>query len=147
MCDCAFVLVFVLLLFFYLFLYGFLLFTLHLFWFWFFDVCFYMFLFLFLFPPRFFGVCFSCFCVVCGRGIIERRLVEVGRFKCDYHEGNVGRPELFNGDISKWDTSSVINMFKLFFRSIGEWDVSRITDMRSLFNEAQPTSRSGMCQT
>jgi surface protein len=45
---------------------------------------------------------------------------------------------LFNGDISKWNTSKVLNMKSLFVESafngdISNWDVSRVEDMSYIF--------------
>ena len=45
----------------------------------------------------------------------------------------------YNGDISKWDTSNVIVMSRMFFwadkfnQPIGNWDVSSVTDMSDMF--------------
>ena len=44
----------------------------------------------------------------------------------------------FNGDISKWNVSKVIDMTKMFFESnfngdISEWDVSRVKYMNNMF--------------
>jgi len=45
----------------------------------------------------------------------------------------------FNGDISSWDTSSVVNMeftladTQVFNQNIGFWDVSSVTNMKALF--------------
>jgi surface protein len=48
----------------------------------------------------------------------------------------------FNGDISAWDVSSVINMYGMFRASyafnndISDWDVSSVTNMSLMFEEA-----------
>ena len=45
----------------------------------------------------------------------------------------------FNGDISRWDVSSMLLMFystTLFNQDIGGWDVSSVTDMREMFKQA-----------
>ena len=48
----------------------------------------------------------------------------------------------FNGDISHWDTSSVTNMWRLFYQTskfnqdIGDWDVSKVMNMQGVFDEA-----------
>ena len=44
----------------------------------------------------------------------------------------------FNQDISRWDVSSVTNMYRMFYNSefnqdIGDWDVSSVTDMFIMF--------------
>merc|ERR1719247_1372569 len=49
---------------------------------------------------------------------------------------------VFNGDISKWDVSSVTDMSfmfsaaKLFNSDISKWDVSSVTDMLRMFSHA-----------
>ena len=48
---------------------------------------------------------------------------------------------LFNGDISKWDVSSVENMYCMFAASkfegdISKWDVSNVTDMEDMFDDS-----------
>ena len=48
--------------------------------------------------------------------------------------------DLFNDDISRWDVSSVHNMFDdahTFNRPIGDWDVSNVTDMSFMFFYAE----------
>ena len=46
---------------------------------------------------------------------------------------------IYNGDISKWDTSSVFNMKKMFYAAypfnqpISEWNVSNVIDMSYMF--------------
>ena len=48
----------------------------------------------------------------------------------------------FNGNISKWNTSNVINMISMFANAkhfnqpIENWDVSNIINMRSVFYKA-----------
>src|SRR5574344_858037 len=47
----------------------------------------------------------------------------------------------FNGDISKWDTSNVTNMSRMFNGShfngdISKWDTSKVTDMRRMFAQS-----------
>lgn len=48
----------------------------------------------------------------------------------------------FNGDVSDWDTSKVINMFSVFFfcgafnGDISLWDVSKVTDFSTMFRSA-----------
>lgn len=47
----------------------------------------------------------------------------------------------FNGDISKWDTSNVVNMACMFKGSyfngdISKWDVSKVTNMFAMFMES-----------
>ena len=45
----------------------------------------------------------------------------------------------FNGDISKWDVSSVTTMFAMFSRAsefngdLSKWNVSRVTNMAAMF--------------
>jgi surface protein len=61
-----------------------------------------------------------------------------GLFKCS----SLNEPK-FNGDISKWDTSNVVNMSYMFFYSkfngdISNWDVSSVTDMSSMFSSNYP---------
>ena len=52
---------------------------------------------------------------------------------------NSEKAEHTYGHISKWDTSQVTNMKKLFFKAplfnepIGDWDVSNVTDMSYMF--------------
>ena len=47
--------------------------------------------------------------------------------------------DLFNGDLSKWDVSSVKDMFEMFWHAssfngeISNWDVSRVTRMSKMF--------------
>lgn len=47
------------------------------------------------------------------------------------------------GDISKWDTSNVTNMFSMFDgatkfnQPLDKWDVSNVTDMSYIFEEAK----------
>ncbi|MDG1504408.1 MAG: BspA family leucine-rich repeat surface protein, partial [Flavicella sp.] len=49
---------------------------------------------------------------------------------------------IFNGDISKWDTSLVTDMSGMFLaaedfnQDIGEWNTSKVTDMASMFQGA-----------
>ncbi len=50
----------------------------------------------------------------------------------------------FNGDISKWDTSSVTDMCMMFAESqftgdISQWDVSKVTNMGMMFTESHFT--------
>lgn len=51
--------------------------------------------------------------------------------------------EKFNGDISKWNTSNVTNMFSMFDGALffnhplNNWDVSNVTNMRLMFSEAK----------
>ena len=53
----------------------------------------------------------------------------------------------FNGDISNWDVSSVIDMQYMFYRAtafnsdISRWDVSSVTNMTSLFRNASTFGR------
>jgi len=53
-----------------------------------------------------------------------------------------GGCENFNGDVSQWDVSRVIDMSGMFFKAflfdsaISNWDVSAVTDMSSMFGEA-----------
>merc|ERR1719269_369579 len=48
----------------------------------------------------------------------------------------------FNGDLSKWDVSSVITMFGMFYGAssfngdLSKWDVSSVTTMRYMFYRA-----------
>jgi len=50
-----------------------------------------------------------------------------------------GGKTTFNGDISRWDTSSVTTMFRMFSvarkfnQPIGSWDVSKVTNMKLAF--------------
>ena len=50
----------------------------------------------------------------------------------------------FNGDISKWDVSNVINMTGMFEnsnfnRDISNWNISNVTDIDSIFNNSKFT--------
>ena len=53
----------------------------------------------------------------------------------------------FNGDLSKWDVSSVTNMEGMFrgasyFNSdISKWDVSKVTNMNLMFQNAKSFSQ------
>jgi hypothetical protein len=65
------------------------------------------------------------------RVISGNRLKTIGN---DYHE--------FNGDISRWNVSSVKNMSKMFYYSeftgnISEWDVSSVENMSFMFSRAK----------
>ena len=57
-------------------------------------------------------------------------------FGTSYWEGDIRN---FNGNISRWDTSRVTNMYQMFGGStmfnqdIGSWDTSQVTDMRRMF--------------
>ena len=56
-------------------------------------------------------------------------------FSSDYYGHGLNR---FNGDISKWDVSSVKDMSEMFNGSrfngdISKWDVSSVKDMRRMF--------------
>ena len=48
----------------------------------------------------------------------------------------------FNGDITRWDTSSVTNMLRMFLNAysfnqdIGSWDTAHVTDMEAMFEDA-----------
>ena len=50
--------------------------------------------------------------------------------------------QAFNGDISKWDVSGVLNMFGMFFgatafdQDISGWNVAKVTNMESMFQDA-----------
>ncbi len=56
--------------------------------------------------------------------------------------------EKFNGDISKWDTSNVTNMFSMFDGALffnhplNNWDVSNVTNMSFMFEEAKKFNQS-----
>jgi surface protein len=52
---------------------------------------------------------------------------------------NNGFARQFNGDISKWDTSSVVNMaamfqYTSFNRDISKWNVSNVRNMEEMFD-------------
>ena len=53
-----------------------------------------------------------------------------------------GEKNMFNGDITNWDTARVTNMFAMFDKAsafnqpIGNWDVSHVTSMVSMFLDA-----------
>ena len=55
---------------------------------------------------------------------------------------NLFEKTIYNGDISKWDTSNVTDMSYMFYHAenfnqpIGDWDVSNVTDMSHMFHEA-----------
>ena len=55
----------------------------------------------------------------------------------------VGSNENFNGDISRWDTSSVNNMNYMFAdavvfnRFISNWNTKVVTDMSNMFENSQ----------
>ena len=63
---------------------------------------------------------------------------------------------LFNADISRWDTSAVKSMKKMFYQAsqfnqpISDWDVSKVTNMEWMFFQAfayDQNMKSGMCLT
>ena len=68
--------------------------------------------------------------------VVQRRHLEVGRVKSQC-------TAYFNGDISKWDVSSVTGMSGMFQGAvsfngdISKWDVSSVTDMSAMFSNAQ----------
>ena len=53
-----------------------------------------------------------------------------------------GAKSTFNGDISKWDTGKVINMYSMFRdasafnQDIGSWNTEKVTLMNSMFHTA-----------
>ena len=53
-----------------------------------------------------------------------------------------GLKSTFNGDISKWDTGKVTNMYAMFWqasafnRDIGSWNTEKVTTMGSMFESA-----------
>ena len=56
----------------------------------------------------------------------------------DMFRGEYVKPFKYNGDISKWDVSNVVNMSKMFYLSefnsdISKWDVSNVADMSYMF--------------
>ena len=57
-------------------------------------------------------------------------------FGTTYNHGNI---RYFNGDISRWDTSQVTNMYQMFRGNIGfngdigSWDTSQVTNMGLMF--------------
>ena len=48
----------------------------------------------------------------------------------------------FNGDISKWNTEKVTDMYAMFYQAsafnqdIGSWNTEKVTSMNSMFNQA-----------
>ena len=60
-------------------------------------------------------------------------------FGAEFGEEN---DSVFNADISNWNTSSVKNMERMFFRAatfnqdIGRWDTSSVENMNTMFNKA-----------
>ena len=60
---------------------------------------------------------------------------------------------LFNGDISKWDTSAVSDMYAMFYQAttfdqnIGSWNTTKVTAMRFMFYQATTFNQdlSGRC--
>ena len=80
----------------------------------------------------------------------ERRLLQrfawtnrgLGCVKCDGHVLHVHHARSFNGNISKWDVSSVKDMSSMFRRAssfngdVAKWDVSRVKDMSNMFVSA-----------
>jgi surface protein len=52
------------------------------------------------------------------------------------------KTQSFNGDISEWNVSNVLNMGCVFFRSkfnndISKWNVSKVNDMGNMFKESE----------
>ncbi|CAL6386991.1 unnamed protein product [Bathycoccus prasinos] len=53
-----------------------------------------------------------------------------------------GAKTLFDGDISKWDTGKVTNMYVMFYsasafnQDIGSWNIAQVTDMGYMFGSA-----------
>ena len=53
-----------------------------------------------------------------------------------------GGKSTFNGDISKWNTERVTNMYDMFHsasafnQDIGSWNTAQVTTMESMFNSA-----------
>lgn len=80
------------------------------------------------------------------RQIIEDEIKKYGN-ECDLNHIDIGkiddisvlfRDSEFNGDISRWNTSHITNMYGLFFSSkfdgdISLWDTSNVTDMSNMF--------------
>ena len=63
------------------------------------------------------------------------------------------RATSFNGDLSKWDVSSVKDMSamfgaaKSFNGNISEWDVSKVTNMTIMFGMAKLCWRSSLSKS
>lgn len=62
--------------------------------------------------------------------------------------GDDGNPSWFNGDISKWDVSTVTDMTNMFSDSyfdgdLSKWDVSNVKNMELMFCSSQFTGRKG----
>ena len=53
---------------------------------------------------------------------------------------NIDNRDKFNGDISNWDVSNVVNMNSMFYkcesfnRSLANWNVSNVTNMEFMFD-------------
>ena len=66
----------------------------------------------------------------------------LGRVAGDEHEQLFYNKGSFNADISRWDTSSVTNMYRMFRgarafnQDIGTWDTSSVTTMYAMFYQA-----------
>ena len=58
-----------------------------------------------------------------------------------YTQGFGGK-STFDGDISKWDTGQVTNMYSMFRdasafnQDIGSWNTEKVTTMNSMFHDA-----------
>ena len=58
----------------------------------------------------------------------------------------------FNGDISEWDVSNVVNMeamfkdAKAFNRDISKWEVDKVTTMHAMFSGAQSFTQT-LCES
>ena len=61
---------------------------------------------------------------------------------CHYMSDVSPQPFNFNGDISKWDVSNVVSMYRMFFwcvplsSDISKWDVSNVKSMKEMFTHS-----------
>ena len=95
-------------------------------------------------PPELIGISRS----ICSkydrvRGMSDTvRVGTAGRARAQVHARRDSLGQVFNGDISGWDTSKVTNMKYMFLgatsfnASIGNWDTSKVKNMKDMFDGA-----------